>query len=72
LDTAGPARRAVLPGRHDSVAVIYWILMPAFPTGRSYTKGLLGIDQRAVVMQQVREATSGTRCLDGSDRDGEP
>lgn len=39
-------------------AVGYWILMPAWPTGLSYTKGLLGIDQRAVVAQQVREAAA--------------
>ena len=36
--------------------VIYWILMPAWPTGRSYTKGLLGIDQRTVVTEKVRQA----------------
>jgi cytochrome c oxidase cbb3-type subunit 3 len=36
--------------------VVYWILMPAWPTGSSYTKGLLGIDQRTVVTEKVREA----------------
>jgi len=36
--------------------VVYWILMPAWPTGASYTKGLLGIDQRAVVTEKVRAA----------------
>ena len=35
-------------------SVIYWILMPAWPTGRSYTKGVLGVDQREVVMREVR------------------
>jgi cytochrome c oxidase cbb3-type subunit 3 len=39
-------------------AVIYWLLMPAWPLGWSYTKGLLGIDQRAVVTEQVREAAA--------------
>ena len=39
-------------------AIVYWILMPAWPTGVSYTKGLLGFDQRAVVMQQVADAAA--------------
>lgn len=34
----------------------YWILMPAWPTWSSYTKGLLGIDQRQIVAQQIKEA----------------
>jgi cytochrome c oxidase cbb3-type subunit 3 len=37
-------------------AVGYWILMPAFPLGYTYTKGLLGFDQRAVVTQSVKQA----------------
>jgi cytochrome c oxidase cbb3-type subunit 3 len=35
----------------------YWVLMPAWPTGLSYTKGLLGIDQRNVVREDLAEAT---------------
>ena len=27
-------------------SVVYWVLMPAWPLGVTYTKGLLGIDQR--------------------------
>jgi cytochrome c oxidase cbb3-type subunit 3 len=34
----------------------YWLLMPAWPTGTSYTKGLLGIDQRNVVTQSLKQA----------------
>jgi cytochrome c oxidase cbb3-type subunit 3 len=30
-------------------AVGYWILMPTWPLGRTYTKGLLGVDQRTTV-----------------------
>ena len=37
-------------------AIGYWILMPAWPLGVTYTKGLLGIDQRQVVMRQVEDA----------------
>lgn len=37
-------------------AIGYWILMPAWPLGTTYTKGLLGNDQRKIVMQQVDDA----------------
>ena len=37
-------------------SVIYWILMPAWPLGVTYTKGLLGIDQRNVVTESVKQA----------------
>ncbi|WP_173934925.1 cytochrome-c oxidase, cbb3-type subunit III [Chelativorans sp. Marseille-P2723] len=34
-------------------SIVYWILMPAWPLGVSYTKGLLGIDQRQTVGKAV-------------------
>jgi len=34
----------------------YWILMPAWPLGHTYTKGVLGVDQRAIVTRQVLDA----------------
>jgi cytochrome c oxidase cbb3-type subunit 3 len=37
-------------------AVGYWILMPAWPIGTTYTKGLLGIDQRSLVTESVKQA----------------
>jgi cytochrome c oxidase cbb3-type subunit III len=37
-------------------AVIYWLLMPAWPLGTTYTKGLLGIDQRSLVARQLEDA----------------
>ena len=37
-------------------SVGYWILMPAFPLGSTYTKGLLGADDRAVVAASVKQA----------------
>jgi len=40
-------------------AVVYWILMPAWPTGQTYTKGVLGFDQRASVTRQVGAAAAG-------------
>lgn len=39
-------------------SVIYWLLMPAWPTGWSYTKGLLGLNDRAVVMGEVEAAAA--------------
>lgn len=38
-------------------ALGYWVLMPSWPLGTTYFKGLLGSDQRAVVRQSVQEAT---------------
>jgi cytochrome c oxidase cbb3-type subunit 3 len=40
------------------IAIGYWILMPAWPIGVTYTKGLLGIDQRIIVTKQVEEAAA--------------
>ena len=38
-------------------AIGYWILMPAWPTGASYTKGLLGVsDQQRVQAQREQSA----------------
>ena len=37
-------------------SLVYWVLMPAWPLGVSYTKGLLGIDQRTEVAVRVTEA----------------
>src|SRR5262252_9243039 len=37
-------------------SVGYWILMPAWPLGVTYTKGLLGVDQRNVVAASLKEA----------------
>ncbi|WP_374449070.1 cytochrome-c oxidase, cbb3-type subunit III [Stella sp.] len=46
-------------------AIVYWILMPAWPLGWSYTKGLLGFDQRAVVMRQLQDAASARSAWTG-------
>lgn len=37
-------------------SVGYWILMPAWPTGVSYTKGLLGYNQHAVISASLQQA----------------
>ncbi len=37
-------------------SIVYWVLMPAWPIGVTYTKGLLGIDQRATVAESLKQA----------------
>lgn len=37
-------------------SVVYWVLMPAWPLGVTYTKGLLGIDQRDTVADDLKQA----------------
>src|SRR5215475_8544002 len=39
-------------------SVGYWILMPAWPLGVTYTRGLLGIDQRNVVAASLKEVAT--------------
>ena len=34
----------------------YWVLMPAWPVGTTYTRGLLDLDDHVVVTEQVKEA----------------
>src|SRR5262244_1692789 len=42
-------------------AIGYWILMPAWPVGTTYTKGLLGVDQRTTVAEDIQEAALDRR-----------
>lgn len=37
-------------------AIGYWLLMPAFPLGSTYTKGLLGANDRTAVSEAVAQA----------------
>ncbi len=39
-------------------SVVYWVLMPAWPIGVTFTKGLLGIDQRTSLEADLREAAA--------------
>src|SRR3546814_18510559 len=34
-------------------AVVWWVLMPAWPLGVTYTRGLLDVDQRTPVAQRL-------------------
>lgn len=37
-------------------SIVYWVLMPAWPLGTTYTKGLLGTDTRRNLTTELREA----------------
>ncbi len=39
-------------------SVVLWILMPAWPTGTGYTKGILGVDQHDSVQKQLVKAAT--------------
>jgi cytochrome c oxidase cbb3-type subunit 3 len=39
-------------------SLVYWVLMPAWPTGATYTKGLLGLDQRTTVARNLEQAAA--------------
>ncbi len=39
-------------------ALIWWVLMPAWPLGATYTRGLLGVDQRARVADDMATAAA--------------
>ena len=49
-------------------ALVYWVLMPAWPLGWTYTKGLLGIDQRKIVAEESASRPRRTRGMDEADR----
>ena len=39
-------------------SLVYWVLMPAWPLGTTYTKGVLGIDDRASLSASVKQAAA--------------
>lgn len=53
LDTAVPRAVLLFIIITHFWAVAYWVLMPTWPLVWTYTKGVLGIDQRAVVEQEL-------------------
>lgn len=54
-----PVPRAVwyFLGAAFLVSVIYWVLLPAWPLGVTYTRGLLGIDERKELAATLQRAT---------------
>ena len=39
-------------------ALVCWVLLPTWPLGRTYTKGLLGLDQKTTVERELRAANA--------------
>lgn len=58
LNTRVPTAIWVFVAVTHIFAFVYWILMPTWPLGVTYTKGLLGIDQRQVVAQSLERANA--------------
>lgn len=58
LDTPVPRVVLFFLAATTLFAIGYWLLMPAWPLGWTYTRGLLGIDQREVVERQVEQAAA--------------
>jgi cytochrome c oxidase cbb3-type subunit 3 len=56
LNTPVPRAVYVFLSMTAAFAVVYWLLMPAWPLGTTYTKGFLGIDQRTSVAEDLRDA----------------
>lgn len=40
-------------------SLVYWVLMPAWPIGVTYTRGLLGANQNLALAENVRTAAAG-------------
>ena len=58
LDTPIPVVVLLFLAAGTLFAVVWTILMPAWPMGRDYTRGLLGVDQRQEVQQSLAEAAA--------------
>lgn len=43
-------------------ALIYWVLMPSWPLLTTYTKGLLGADDRAELARELEQAAAGRQA----------
>ncbi len=56
LDTPVPRGVLIFLIVTHIVAVVFWVIAPAWPLGNTYTRGLLGIDQRRTVEQEVVES----------------
>src|SRR3546814_8111991 len=59
LDTPVPRGVLLFVIATHVFAVLWWFLMPTWPLGTTYTKGLLEIDQRKTVEARLVDATAG-------------
>lgn len=54
LNTPFPRIALIALALAFAYAVVAWILLPAWPTGRDYTRGLLGLDQGEVAEERLQ------------------
>lgn len=54
LNTPFPRIALVALALTFAYSVIAWILLPAWPTGRDYTRGLLGLDQGEMAVERLQ------------------
>ena len=58
LDTPVPRGVLIFLVATHLFALLWWVLLPTWPLGSTYTKGLLGIDQRTTVEEKMVAATA--------------
>ena len=58
LDTAVPLGVLIFLIVTHLFAVIWWFVMPTWPLGTTYTKGLLGTDERKIVEEKLVQANA--------------
>lgn len=56
LNTPVPKVIYICLGLAFAFSLIYWLLMPAFPLGLTYTKGLLGVSQHSLIDADLKQA----------------
>ena len=56
LNTPVPKVVYVFLGLAFAFAVVYWLLMPAWPLGVTFTRGLLGVSQHSLIDADLKEA----------------
>lgn len=63
LNTPVPKVIYICLGLAFAFALIYWLLMPAFPLGLTYTKGLLGVSQHSLIDADLQQAQTDQQTV---------
>lgn len=58
LNTPVPKVVYIFLGMAFVFSVVYWLLMPAWPLGVTFTRGLLGVSQHSLIDADLRKATA--------------
>lgn len=57
LNTPVPGPVWYFLGAAFAFSVVYWLLMPAWPVGVTFTRGLLGVDERRALEERLDDAS---------------